>query len=84
MNANKVSHEKIMAEVQTIFRDILEDETIVLKRETTAVDIPEWDSLNHIALTVSIEEYFRIRFTAQEIQDFKNVGEMCDAISTRL
>lgn len=76
--------EQVIAIFQDIFIDVLENDNIVLKYETTAKDIEEWDSLNHIALVVSIEKKFKIQFTAKEIQDFKNVGEMCEAVLNKL
>lgn len=76
-------HEIINA-VTSIFKDVLDDESIVLENSTTAKDIEEWDSLNHIQLVVAIEKHFNLRFTSQEIQDWKNVGEMCEAIEKRL
>lgn len=69
-----------ISQVNEIFIDVLENEDIKISAETTADDVPEWDSLNHIQLVVSIEKHFSLRFTSSEIQSFKNVGEMCEAI----
>jgi acyl carrier protein len=74
---------QILAEVQEIFRDELDNEDIVLKRETVAGDIEEWDSLAHIRLIVAIEKHFKIKFTSKEILSWKNVGEMLDAIAAK-
>ena len=71
---------EILAKVQTIFRDVLDNEEIVLTDETTANDIEEWDSLSHIQLIVAIEKTFGIKFTSLEIMKWKNVGEMLDSI----
>ena len=76
--------EQVFKTVNDIFRDVLEDDNIVLKYETTSADVEEWDSLNHIALVVAIEKKFGIQFTAKEIQEFRNVGEMCDGIVVKL
>lgn len=75
---------EVFKTVKEIFRDVLENEDIILQYETTASDVEEWDSLNHIALVVAIEKKFGIQFTAKDIQDFKNVGEMCDGIVLKL
>ncbi len=74
---------QILAEVQEIFRDVLDNEDIVLANETVADDIEEWDSLTHIQLIVAIEKHFKIKFTSKEILSWKNVGEMIDSISTK-
>jgi acyl carrier protein len=75
--------EKILKDVNQIFIDVLDNEDIVLTRESSAKDIEEWDSLNHIQLVVAIEKHFKQRFTSLEIQNWKNVGEMCDAIAAK-
>ena len=74
----------IMKLVNEIFIDVLDNDDIVLSRETSAKDIEEWDSLNHIQLIVAIEKKFKQRFTTAEINGWKNVGEMCDAIEKKL
>ncbi len=67
---------KIIQQLNEIFIDIIDDENISLKEETTAGEVDGWDSLTHIQLVVAIEKHFKIRFTAKEIQSWKNVGEM--------
>lgn len=74
---------QILAEVQEIFREVLDNEEIVLNNATTADDVEEWDSLTHIQLIVAIEKHFKIKFTSKEILSWQNVGEMIDCISTK-
>ena len=74
---------QILAEVQEIFRDVLDNEDIVLANETVADDIEEWDSLTHIQLVVAVEKHFKIKFTSKEILMWKNVGEMIDSIAAK-
>ena len=74
---------QILAEVQEIFRDVLDNEDIVLANETVADDIEEWDSLTHIQLVVAVEKHFNIKFTSKEILMWKNVGEMIDSIAAK-
>lgn len=75
---------QVLKEINNIFIDVLDNDDIVLTRETTANDVEDWDSLNHIQLIVAIEKKFKIRFTSQEIHSWKNVGEMMDAVTTKL
>lgn len=74
----------ILSQVETIFRDVLDNEDIVLTDATTANDIDDWDSLTHIQLIVAIEKYFRIKFTSREILSWNNIGEMISCIVTKM
>ena len=74
----------VLSEVTSVFKDVLDNDDIELKYETTANDVEDWDSLSHIQIIVAVEKHFNIRFTSGEIQKFKNVGEMCDAISEKI
>jgi acyl carrier protein len=76
--------EQVLAEVNRILCQVLKKDLIELKYETTANDVEDWDSLNHIELVVAIEKHFKIRFNFAELQKFKNVGEMCDNIAAKL
>ena len=75
-----MNRQAILDKVQDIFRDILDNDEIVLTNESTADDIEEWDSLTHIQLIKAIEKDFSIRFTSREILSWNNVGEMIDSI----
>ena len=76
--------EEIIVEMNVIFRKVLNNASIQLQRETTANDVKDWDSLNHIELVVAIEKHFKIKFNFADLQRFKNVGEMVDNIVLKL
>jgi len=75
---------EILYTVQEIFREILDNEEILLSEETTANEVEEWDSLTHIQLIVAIEKMFKIKFNSREILSWKNVGEMVGSIQSRV
>ena len=76
--------EELLLQIQDIFRDILDDEEIVLAENSTADDVEGWDSLTHIQLIVAIEKKFRVKFTSKEILSWKNVGELIDCLASKL
>ena len=78
-----MTKEKVLEEVNNIFREVLENEQIVILPETVADDIEEWDSLTHIHLVVQMEKHFKIKFSSMEIQSWNNAGEMVDSIAAK-
>lgn len=66
-----------------IFRDVLDNDNIVLVPETTANDIEEWDSLSHIRLIVEVERSFNIKFTSSEIAGLKDIQNLIDTINMK-
>ena len=79
-----MQNEDLLLKVQDIFRDILDDEEIVLSEASTAEDVEGWDSLTHIQLIVAIEKKFKIKFTSKEILSWKDVGELVDCLASKL
>ena len=75
---------EILTKLQEIFRDILENEEIVLTGETTADDIEDWDSLSHIQIVHEAETVFGIKFSAYEITSWIDVEELVDCIAKKL
>ena len=75
--------EEIITQITPIFRNELEEDTPVLTPETTANDVESWDSITNIQLIVAVEKFYKIRFTSREIQNFKNVGELCACIISK-
>lgn len=70
--------------LENVFRDVFEDDEIVITDETTAEDIEEWDSLTHIQLVVETEKEFGIKFTTVETMKLKNVGEFIALIEKKI
>lgn len=76
--------EEIYAQLTVIFRDLFDDDTLVLTPSLTAADVPEWDSFNHINLIVAIEQRFKIKFLTAELEQLHTVGHLAALIQTKL
>jgi acyl carrier protein len=78
-----LTSEQIYTQLTEIFRELFDNDSIVVTPETTAADIPEWDSFNHINLIVAAEQRFGIKFTTGEIESLQNVGQLANAIAAK-
>lgn len=70
-------------ELTPVFRQVFDDESIVLTRRSTADDIDDWDSLTHMNLVIAVELRFKVKFALGELQTLKNVGDMLDLINKK-
>lgn len=75
---------EILQEMNPIFREVFDDPSIIATENTNASDIEEWDSLNHATMIAKVEKHFKIKFELMEMLNFKNVGNMVDAIEKKL
>ena len=78
-----MNKQEISVQINEVFIDILNDESITLNKTTKPQDIEEWDSLMHVQLVVGLEKKFKIRFMAKEIRNWSNVGEIIDCIYSK-
>lgn len=73
----------ILAQLQPIFRDVLDNPRLEISRTSNASNVKGWDSLTHINLVSAIEQEFAITFSLSELQEMENVGQMIDLIETK-
>ena len=74
---------EIFARLNKVFQEVFDDPSIRLTPQTTAEDIEDWDSLEHITLISAVEREFHMKFKMKEISSMKNVGEMAGIIQER-
>ena len=75
---------EIFARLNKVFQEVFDDPSIRLTPQTTADDIEDWDSLEHINLIVAVERHFGMKFSMGEVTGMKNVGAMADLIAERV
>lgn len=74
----------VLDELNDLFRQVFEDPEISVSAETTADDVDGWDSLSHITLISAVEVHFNIEFSRREVARLKNVGDLLNAIESKL
>ena len=59
-----------------VLRDLLANDSIILRPETTRSDVPDWDSFTYVNFIVAIEIELGIKFGVADVESFENVGEI--------
>ena len=78
-----MTEQQILDALTEIFRDVFDNPKLVITPQTTAEDIKDWDSVNHINIIVAAESRFNVKFKTAEIEELKNVGELVHLIHDR-
>ncbi|HEX5328003.1 MAG TPA: acyl carrier protein [Acetobacteraceae bacterium] len=81
--SDTLGESRLLDELTDIFRTVFDDPDLILAEDTTADDIPGWDSMTHIALVVEAECRFAVSFAAAEIEPLQNVGEFVRLIEAK-
>lgn len=75
-----MTREEVYKRLNKVFREVFDDDTIVVNDSTMSDDIEDWDSFEHINLVVAVEEEFSFKIPMGKVVTMKNVGEMVDII----
>jgi acyl carrier protein len=79
-----LTNQEILDDLTPLFRDIFQDDTITVTRETTAANVERWDSLTHIDMIMMVEAHFGIRVPTRAVTQMKDVGDLVQVIQSRL
>lgn len=75
---------EIIGKLTSIFKDVFNNQSLILKDSLTANDVDNWDSLTHMLLITEIEEGFSIKFKLKDLNKMRNVGDMIEIIMSKL
>jgi acyl carrier protein len=79
-----VQTNQVYSQLTDIFREVFDDDSIVLTPETTAADIDGWDSVGHLNLLLAIEARLKMKFKTSEIDGLHNVGQLAGLLEYKL
>ena len=71
---------EILAQLQAVFAEVFDDESLAITENMVAADVDGWDSLTHITLIAAVEEEFDMKFAMKDVIGMQNVGEMVDIL----
>ena len=70
--------------IQTIFRDVFDDERLEISDNTSPASFSAWDSLGHIRLISALEDDLSLSFTLEEIEEMDSVRKILAVVTAKL
>ena len=80
---NMEQRELILKKISEVLADIIDADAIELKEQDSPQTVEDWDSLAHFQMVMEIQNEYGVKFTAAEIQGWKNVGDIIDSIVSK-
>jgi acyl carrier protein len=78
-----VEKSEIESRLTPIFRDVFNDDALVVTEGMTAAEVPTWDSLSNINMIIAVEKAFGVKFSIKDVRNLKNVGELLELIKRK-
>jgi len=75
---------EIMPRLVEVVRAVFDNESLAISPDTSAEDVEEWDSVQHIRLILAVEDAFGIRFSTSEVMDLQVVGDLINRIASKM
>ena len=75
-----MTKQEVKNTIEELCRDIFRNADLVLEDSMTAQDVKGWDSLTNLQLMSEIEDEFDITFGLNEVNNFKNVGDLIESV----
>jgi acyl carrier protein len=79
-----MTRSEILGSIRDILAELVDQDTLQLSEQTTADEVAEWDSINHVKLLIALESELSIRFETDEVGGLKSVGGLIDLIQRKL
>jgi acyl carrier protein len=79
-----IQSDETLAKVRQAFKAAFDVDPQSVTMETSASDIPLWDSVGHLSLASSLEEVFGITLDVDDLMEMENVREIVRVITPKL
>lgn len=72
--------DNVYERLNNLFRDVLDNDDLILKHDTTAGDVEGWDSMANVQLMLGVEREFGVHLSAGQMQAMTSVGDLVSVI----
>lgn len=66
----------VLDAIQSILRQIYEDDTIIAEPNLQIRQLEKWDSFNHINMAIALESTFHIELSPAELERIDSVADL--------
>lgn len=81
---SSMSRQAILDKIAVVLGEIVGEDDLALTEATTADEVPDWDSINHVKLLITLEDELGFRFETSETSSLDNVGQLVDLVERKL
>ena len=74
---------EILAALTEVLREAFGDDALTVTPETTAKDVPGWDSIRMVSILIAVEDRFGIKTRSREIDRLRSVGDFVALIRAK-
>jgi acyl carrier protein len=74
----------VLTKVREAFKTSFDIDPQSVTMETTADDVPGWDSVGHLSLGANLEETFGISLDVDDLMEMESVRKIVAIITTKL
>ena len=71
---------EIYAGLAEVFQDVFGDSELALMPQTSADDVPGWDSVRMVTIILGVEQRFDVRLRSREVDRLRNVGDLAELV----
>jgi acyl carrier protein len=71
-------------ELQSVFREVFDDESLQLESDFQTGDLPGWDSFKNVEILMACEERWSLRFSSSEMDGLVTVGDLAACIVRKI
>lgn len=71
-----MTSDPMQASLEHVFREIFDDDALVVTDDLTRESLKAWDSLGHIRLVAALEEAFNVHFSIEQIERMTSVAKI--------
>lgn len=66
--------------LQILFRDVFDDESIIIDETTRVEDVQGWDSLMNITILAFVQEEFSVSFDVEDVKRIMGVSDILELV----